>query len=126
MRSVRQSGTSPELAVRTALRSLGLGFETNMKDLPGTPDIWLTATNTPIFVHGCFWHRHQGCKNTTTPKRNDSFWAEKFKQNIKRDNDILHRLTELGYSPVVVWQCETAKESQLKDILVTRIREAKV
>ena len=126
MRSVRQSGTSPELAVRAALCSLGIGFKANMKDMPGTPDIWLTQTDTPIFVHGCFWHRHQGCKHTTTPKRNRNFWTEKFEQNVKRDNDIFHSLTALGYTPVVVWQCETAKESLLKDILVTRIREAKV
>ena len=125
MRSVRQSGTSPELAVRAALGSLGIAFGTNVKDIPGSPDIWLTQTDTPIFVHGCFWHRHRGCKNTTTPKRNRNFWVEKFEKNIERDNRIFHNLRALGYAPVVVWQCETAIGSRLKDILLSRMREAK-
>ena len=126
MRSVRQSGTSPELAVRAALGSLGIAFGTNVKDMPGRPDIWLTQTDTPVFVHGCFWHRHLGCKDTTTPKRNRNFWVEKFEKNIERDNRIFQSLRALGYAPVVVWQCETVMESRLKDILLSRIGEAEV
>ena len=126
MSSVRQSGTSPELAVRAALGSLGFEFGTNIKDMPGSPDIWLTQTKTPIFVHGCFWHRHQGCKNTTTPKRNRSFWVEKFKKNIERDNKNVQSLKALGYAPVIVWQCETLTESRLKDVLLSRICEATI
>jgi DNA mismatch endonuclease (patch repair protein) len=123
MRSVRQKGTSPELAVRAALNSLGVVFETNVEDLPGKPDIMVTQTNTPIFVHGCFWHRHPDCRMSTTPKRNRKFWIKKFKQNIERDNRILYNLRALGHTPVIVWQCETIEESTLKEILLNRVWE---
>ena len=126
MRSVRKSGTSPELAVRAALGSLGIAFGTNVRDLPGTPDILLTQTITPIFVHGCFWHRHPGCTKATTPKRNRQFWVEKFEKNIERDHRILCSLKALGYAPVVVWQCETVMGSKLEEVLLSRIREATV
>ena len=126
MRSVRKSGTSPELAVRAALGSLGIAFGTNVRDLPGTPDILLTQTITPIFVHGCFWHRHPGCTKATTPKRNRQFWVEKFERNIERDHRTLCILKALGYAPVVVWQCETVMESRLKEVLLSRIREATI
>ena len=126
MRAVRQSGTTPELVVRAALGSLGFAFETNVKELPGRPDILLTQTNTPILVHGCFWHRHIGCKYSTTPKRNRQFWEKKFEKNMERDNRILRNLRTLGYAPMVVWQCETAMESRLKDILLSRIGEATI
>ena len=126
MRSVRQAGTSPELTVRTALEALGIRFTVNVEGLPGRPDILLTGSNTPIFVHGCFWHRHHGCKKTTTPKRNRSFWVEKFEKNIERDNRNIHRLKALGFMPVTVWQCETEATPTLKEILVSRLQEETV
>ena len=125
MRSVRQAGTSPELAVRATLGSLGIAFETNVKDMPGRPDILITQTDTPVFVHGCFWHRHEGCKKTTTPKRNRGFWVEKFQKNVERDDMTFLKLRALGYAPLVVWQCETSNESRLKDILLSEMSEAK-
>ena len=126
MRSVRQAGTSPELAVRAVLESLGIEFSTNVHGKPGRPDIWLTGIDTPIFVHGCFWHRHPGCRKTTTPKKNRGFWIDKFQRNMERDERNFHRLQGMGYSPVTVWQCETADEDALKEILISRVEGASV
>ena len=122
MSAVRQSGTSPEIAVRSALKSLGIEFATNINSKPGRPDIWLAEADVPLFVHGCFWHRHSGCKKATTPKKNREFWLAKFRDNKKRDARILRQLKDLGYASITVWQCETTVESTLKEILVDRIR----
>ncbi len=122
---MRQSGTSAEIAVRTALNSLGIEFATNIENAPGRPDIWLTKIDIPLFVHGCFWHRHEGCSRTTTPKKNRGFWIAKFQKNKERDTRIVHQLKEQGYSPIIVWQCETTVESTLKEILVQRIKSNK-
>ena len=122
MRAVRQSGTSPELAVREALNSLEIAFSTNLHSEPGSPDIWLTGSDIPIFVHGCFWHRHDRCRKSTTPKKNREFWVAKFQKNVERDARIVDQLKDLGYIPITVWQCETMVESKLKEILLSRIR----
>ena len=121
MRAVRQAGTSPEIAVRSALESMGIEFATNIKDKPGRPDIWLTKADVPLFVHGCFWHRHSGCKKATTPKKNHEFWLAKFRDNKERDARSLGQLDDLGYAPITVWQCETTVESRLMEILMERI-----
>ena len=121
MRAVRQSGTVPEIAVRAVLESLKIAFTTNRRTKPGSPDLWLTESDVPLFVHGCFWHRHPGCKKATTPKRNREFWLSKFQKNVERDDGIIHRLEDLGYTPIVVWQCETLDESMLREILLSRI-----
>ena len=85
MSRIRSSNTSPEVALRSALHALGLRFRLHRKDLPGKPDIVLPQYRTAIFVHGCFWHRHEGCKVATTPKSNTEFWVEKFARNVARD-----------------------------------------
>ncbi len=121
MRAVRQAGTSPEIAVRAALESLGIAFETNVEDKPGRPDLWLTQEGIPVFVHGCFWHRHKGCKKATTPKRNRDFWLAKVDKNVERDGRNLRQLKEAGHSPIVVWQCETTEEANLRLLLEDRI-----
>ena len=122
MRAVRQSGTTPELAVRVALDSLGIEFATNPHGEPGRPDIWVTKSDVPIFVHGCFWHRHQGCESSTTPKKNRDFWIAKFQKNKERDARVIRQLEDLGYAPIVVWQCETVAEPDLKETLLERLR----
>ena len=118
---MRQSGTAPELAVRATLDSLGIEFATNPDGEPGRPDIWVTTPDVPIFVHGCFWHRHEGCKRSTIPKRNREFWIAKFQKNKARDARILRQLEDLGHPPIVVWQCETVAESALKKTLLERL-----
>ena len=126
MRSVRQSGTSPELAVRAALTSLGIAFSTNVQSEPGSPDIWLTESDVPIFVHGCFWHRHQGCELATTPNRNREFWLAKFGKNIERDARTVNRLEDMGYIPITIWQCEAKVKETLREILLCRISGGKL
>ena len=123
MGAVRQYGTAPEIAVRSVLESLGIDFSTNVTDKPGRPDIWLTDANIPVFVHGCFWHRHPGCKKASTPKKNRTFWLSKFKDNEARDARVLRQLRDMGYASITVWQCETSAESALRDTLVKRIKE---
>ena len=119
MRAVRQAGTKPELAVRDALKSLSVSFDVNVKDKPGSPDIWTVRNNTPIFVHGCFWHQHEGCKKATMPKTNRDYWTKKFLQNRERDARKIRELSALGYTPVIIWQCQTTCESALRRLLAT-------
>jgi len=107
MRRVRGRDTSPERAVRRAAHSLGYRFRLHRRDLPGTPDLVFPRLRKAIFVHGCFWHRHAGCRRTTTPKTRAAYWCEKFDQNIRRDRRNLAALRRLGWDVLVVWECET-------------------
>src|SRR5687768_13330933 len=85
MGRVRQRGTTPELAVRSALRQLGVSYRLNARELPGSPDVANRSKRFAVFVHGCYWHRHPGCRLTTTPSTNVDFWLEKFSANQARD-----------------------------------------
>lgn len=107
MRLVRRSDTTPEVVVRRLLHALGVRFRLHRKDLPGTPDIVLPGRRTVIFVHGCFWHRHEGCPKATSPITRRDFWAEKFAANIARDATKTAALEENGWKVLVVWECET-------------------
>ena len=93
--------------MRQALHANGLRYRVNYKGLPGSPDIVFASRRMCIFIHGCFWHRHQGCPKTTTPKTNTEFWSAKFQRNQERDQEVLATLKGMGWSPVVVWECET-------------------
>ena len=107
MRRVRGKDTTPELAVRRAAHSLGYRFRLHRRDLPGTPDLTFPRPRKVIFVHGCFWHRHEGCGRTTTPKTRAGYWREKFEQNMDRDRRNIAMLRALGWQVLVVWECET-------------------
>ncbi len=122
MRAVRQSGTEPEIAVRSALESMGVAFTTNVKGMPGSPDIWIDDGGAPIFVHGCFWHRHAGCTKATTPKTNREYWVKKFEQNKARDARKVQELRDLGHAAVTIWQCETSDRQRLIEILSSRLK----
>ncbi len=113
MRRVRRSNTPAEIAVRRALFGLGARFRVNVKSLPGSPDIANKKRRKAIFVHGCFWHRHDGCLKTTLPKRNREFWLSKFENNRARDERKLAELKHLGFSVLTVWECETEDVSRL-------------
>ena len=121
MRAVGRRDTRPELRVRRALHSMGYRFRLHRKDLPGTPDIVLPKYRTCIFVHGCFWHRHEGCKKATTPKSNESFWQEKFARNVLRDEENRRALEALGWNVVIVWECETERAETLFKTLRDRL-----
>lgn len=114
---VRQSDTAPELVVRRVLHGLGARFRTRARDLPGSPDISNRTRRWVIFVHGCFWHRHAGCRRATTPKRNAMFWEEKFAANVARDARAVAALRERGYAVLSVWECETTDLQSLKRTL---------
>jgi DNA mismatch endonuclease (patch repair protein) len=108
MRRVRQRGTAAENAVAGVLRSLGLRFRRNVRGLPGSPDFANRRWRWAVFVHGCFWHRHQNCVRTTTPTRNRAFWLAKFDANVKRDRSKRRLLRAKDFVVVTVWECETA------------------
>ncbi len=104
---IRQKGTTPELAVGAALRALGAHYRTSNRDLPGSPDIANRSKRWAIFVHGCFWHRHEGCRRTTTPSRNRDFWLAKFAANVARDARAIAALEAQGFRVLVIWECES-------------------
>ena len=118
MARVGPKDTKPELVVRRLLHRLGYRFRLHRNDLPGTPDVCFPGRKKVIFVHGCFWHRHAGCRRATTPKTRTFFWKEKFVQNVARDHRKLTGLRRLGWHTLVVWECETENESELADRLV--------
>ena len=107
MRVIRQTNTAPEQAVREILHSLGYRYRLWNNDLPGTPDIANRCKKWVLFVHGCFWHHHQGCKLATVPKRNRKAWISKLRNNQDRDARSERELRSAGYHVIVVWECET-------------------
>ncbi|WP_090734422.1 very short patch repair endonuclease [Azotobacter beijerinckii] len=119
MRAVKRAHTGPEVAVRKLLHSLGLRFRLHRKALPGSPDIVLPKHRTVIFVHGCFWHRHPGCRYASTPKTRQDYWLPKFAANVERDARKSSQLKELGWRVLVVWECETRND---KGTLEARLR----
>ncbi|MFZ5811310.1 MAG: very short patch repair endonuclease [Thermodesulfobacteriota bacterium] len=106
MSRVKGKDTSPEKIVRSLLHRLGYRFRLHRKDLPGRPDVVLPKKRIAIFVHGCFWHRHEGCPRATTPRTNQDYWLQKFSRNVARDKKAFSDLTALGWSVIVVWECE--------------------
>lgn len=119
MAAVRGKNTSPELRVRRMLHSMGYRYRLHRKDLPGKPDIVLPKYRLCIFVHGCFWHQHPGCKRATIPETRREFWQEKFCKNKKRDELSLRELGKLGWQVCTIWECETKSP----DILAKRLFE---
>lgn len=110
MSRVKGKDTSIELVVRKELFRRGYRFRKNVKDLPGHPDIVLPKYSTVIFVNGCFWHRHSGCKLASTPKNNAEFWERKFQINVENDLKAILSLELLGWNVIVVWECEIKKD----------------
>jgi len=105
MSRIRGKNSRPELALRKQLFAAGYRFRLHRRDLPGSPDIVLPKYRAVVFVHGCFWHRHEGCSKSTTPSSNAAFWATKFASNVRRDAAAIDRLVALGWRVAVVWEC---------------------
>lgn len=120
MAAVRQRGTKPELAVRRCLRRMGYRYRSNVKSLPGSPDIVIPKESIAILVHGCFWHRHR-CRFATTPKTNQSFWLEKFEQNRRRDRRVKRQLRKERWRVIVIWECWTRDTTRLEEKLIGAI-----
>jgi DNA mismatch endonuclease (patch repair protein) len=96
------------MAIRRLLHSMNYRYRLHRKDLPGRPDIVFGKRRKVVFVHGCFWHRHPGCKKATSPKKRADFWKEKFARNVVRDREVTQKLKEMGWQSFVVWECETS------------------
>ena len=109
MSHIRSVNTKPEVALRRALWRRGFRYRVNVKNLPGSPDIVLPKHRTVVFVHGCFWHGHNGCKEYTVPKTNTEFWVNKVARNQERDQEVWRKLEAKGWSVVIVWECELVK-----------------
>ena len=113
MSRIRSADTQPEKKVRSILHKAGFRYRLHVKDLPGKPDIVLPKYRTVIFVHGCFWHRHKGCKFAYNPKSRIDFWQKKFRDNVERDLRNAKALDELGWKRLVIWECETKNLEKL-------------
>lgn len=106
MSQIRGSDTVPERVVRSLLHRHGFRFSLRRKELPGKPDIVLPARRAVVFVHGCFWHQHEGCSNASMPSTRRSFWESKLSGNVRRDALVRDKLVELGWRVVTIWECE--------------------
>lgn len=111
MSRVKGKNTKPEMIVRRWLHSQGYRFRLHRKDLPGKPDIVLPKYRTVILVHGCFWHRHEGCRRSSTPATRTEFWEKKFQRTIDRDTMVQEKLKALGWNVLVIWECEVENGS---------------
>jgi DNA mismatch endonuclease (patch repair protein) len=113
MSRIRGKDTSPEKRVRSALHRMGYRFRLHRKDLPGKPDIVFVSRRVALFVHGCFWHRHRGCKNRTTPTNRRAFWVNKLEGNATRDKRNRLDLRKRGWKTFVIWECQTEDSQRL-------------
>lgn len=124
MSSIRGKNTKPELIVRKALFTAGFRFRLHRRDLPGVPDVVLPGKRVAIFVHGCFWHMHENCKNAKLPSSRQGFWNEKLGRNVERDRKNVEALLRLGWRVLVVWECATRErgaENSLSSALASWI-----
>jgi DNA mismatch endonuclease, patch repair protein len=119
MRRIRKIDTKPELTVRRAAHAAGLRFRLHRHDLPGSPDLVFPSRRTALFVHGCFWHQHEGCRLSRQPKSRPEYWHPKLRRNQERDGQVATLLADLGWNVVTVWECETADPA----IIERRLRE---
>lgn len=111
MSRIRGRDTKPEMTLRRALHARGFRYRLHGRDLPGKPDLVLAQYRAAIFVHGCFWHRHDGCKYASIPATRPNFWFEKFRQNVERDKRTIRLLEDAGWRVKIVWECELRKNS---------------
>ena len=109
MSAIKSKDTSPEVFLRKRLFAKGYRYRKNVKTITGHPDLYLAKYHTAIFIHGCFWHGHKGCKNASTPKTNSDFWKAKIARNQERDQDVWRQLEAKGWSVIIVWECQLKK-----------------
>ncbi len=119
MAKVRGEDTLPEKLVRSLIHRMGYRFRLHLKDLPGKPDIVLPRHKKVIFVHGCFWHQHEGCPHAARPASNIEYWNKKLDRNMIRDRENMQKLEYLGWKVLVIWECETRDQERLIQTLKT-------
>jgi DNA mismatch endonuclease (patch repair protein) len=117
MAAVRSKDTKPEMGVRRIVHALGYRYRLHDPKLPGRPDLVFASRHKTIFVHGCFWHRHTGCRYATTPKTRTAFWEAKFFSNIARDRRTRRELKKRGWAVMTIWQCELKNPERLTERL---------
>jgi len=122
MSRIKGRNTGPELQVRSLVHRLGFRFSLRRTDLPGKPDIVLPRLQTVVFVHGCFWHRHRKCRNSTIPKTRREFWLRKLNSNVSRDRKNAVALRALGWHVIVVWECELENEAKLRRKIIKALK----
>lgn len=120
MSKIKSKDTKPEIVVRHALHHLGYRYRKNDKRLPGKPDIYLPKYKTVIFINGCFWHGHRGCKYFVIPKTRTEFWTDKITKTIIRDKRNQQTLKIMGFKVIVIWECEIKKDL---DQVINRITD---
>ena len=125
MSKIRAKNTTAELFIRSELHRLGYRYRINYKHATGHPDLYFSKKRIAIFVHGCYWHRHMGCKFAYTPKSNVDFWQKKFADNIERDKVVMNALINDGIRVLVIWECTVKSmmsDSDLKKDCTSRIK----
>jgi len=123
MASIKAKDTKAELLVRRHLFRHGFRYRVNDARLPGKPDIVLPKYKTVIFLHGCFWHAHQGCSHFVLPKTNSPFWEQKLARNRQRDQEVTARLLSMGYRVLVIWECELSPAKRREETLEGLLNE---
>ena len=118
MGRIRGKNTKPEMIVRRTAHRLGYRFRLHYKDIPGTPDLVFTRRRKVVFVHGCWWHRHQGCPKASSVRTRPEFWEAKFARNVVRDAKTEAALHAAGWEVLVVWECETKRADEVEALLV--------
>ncbi len=126
MSRIRSVNSKPEVIVRSLLHRLGFRFRKNVKTLPGKPDIVLKRHNTIIFIHGCFWHRHSGCKRANMPKSRQDYWEPKLEGNVQRDLTNIRELQSKDWKVSVIWECEIKDMCRLEESLVKLLDAGKL
>ena len=126
MSRIKGRNTTPELAVRRIAHGLGFRFRLHRRDLPGSPDLVFPRYRTVVFVHGCFWHRHDGCRYAYRPKSRIQFWTKKFEENVARDARNEVALHDLGWRVVVIWECQTRDQGAVRARLLDHLGRRRV
>lgn len=120
MSKIRSKNTAPELTVRKQLHNNGIRYRLHVRDLPGKPDLSNKKKRFAVFINGCFWHQHPGCKRATKPQSNQEYWLKKLEANIKRLKENIIELKKSGYCVFVIWECEV-RNQQIINKLITNI-----
>ncbi|HHJ13330.1 MAG TPA: DNA mismatch endonuclease Vsr [Gammaproteobacteria bacterium] len=117
MSLIRSKGSAPEMKLRRLVHRMGFRYRLHVKELPGTPDLVLPSRQSVIFMHGCYWHRHEGCKLARLPKSKLDFWKPKLEANKERDSLVRQQLTAQGWRVLVVWECEMADTEKVSSVV---------
>ena len=125
MANIRGTNTVPEMKIRKLLHKNGFRYRLHPRELPGRPDIVLPRYHLCILIHGCFWHRHPGCRYATTPSSREDFWRSKFEQNVNRDTRNRHELLQQGWRVFELWECGIRKPEVAMNWLLEAVPDSK-